>query len=181
MKKKIMVYGLRRSGTNYVEFLIRNNIDCEYENKYEDSQASKLVAIKHTPPSLDYGDCFIIIIKTSGNFVRSWAKKGYCPPDKIIGFYKDAIHNYIEFYLNNKDKVAIVFHEDLIGREALFIRAICKKFDLSALSGNLTVSNMRTDKSGGMGFEDGVYVFEDCDEVAVNREYELIKTLKLNF
>lgn len=58
MMKRVVVYGLPRSGTNYLEYLVRNNINCIYETKYiggGDYRKGK-VAVKHGPPSVKHGD-----------------------------------------------------------------------------------------------------------------------------
>ena len=74
MKKRVQVYGLPRSGTNYVEYLIRNNIDCECTNRYVEKSSyfnySSKVTLKHTKPHKSYADYHIIILKESGNFVN---------------------------------------------------------------------------------------------------------------
>lgn len=177
-----MIYGLPRSGTNFLEYLVRNNIQCKYETKYVGGGKYRKgkMALKHSTPDEKHGDYFIILLKTSGNFVKSYRKWSGSTEAHALFVYNDMIKEYLKFYLSNDDRTVIIFHEDLIGNEEKYIDRICWKFGLKRSTDEFVKPKVgiKMDKSGGMSFK-GHYAFIDHPEIRLGVPYERIKRLKL--
>jgi len=74
----VQVFGLPRSGTNFIEWTLNNNFyGINYINLYQKcntkglSEYRKHVALKHSYPTLDYSDYAIVIFKEYKNWVDS--------------------------------------------------------------------------------------------------------------
>jgi len=63
-KNKIQVYGLKKSGTNFLEFsLVKNFPEIEYVNTYpQNKKGRSRVALKHHKPNLNEAELGIIYI-----------------------------------------------------------------------------------------------------------------------
>lgn len=183
MKKSIQVYGLPRSGTNYLEYLIRNNIDCNYTNEYKENspyfEFRTKVALKHTKPDESYADYHVIILKKSGNFINSYVNWKKCNRNEAIETYKKAINDYLKFYKDNINSCIIIFHEDLINNENIFIEKLKDKFNLKQKTNEIICTEKRMNKSGGKGVINQEYKFINHDEIEINNEYYEIKKFKL--
>lgn len=184
VKSDIQIWGLPRTGTNYLEYLIINNVNCTYINSHKKLsdyfKYNSKVALKHTKPSNTHSKYHIILLKTSGNFIKSFTKWKKCSVNEAIITYKKAICDYIKFYNENKDQCVIVFHEDLINNEKLFISKIIHKFNLRQRSKDIISIDKRMDKSGGEGYTNKKYEFVNHDEIKINDNYDEIKKLKLD-
>lgn len=95
-KNLIQVYGLPRSGTNFVEWTLVNNfVDLKYKNIYLPSGDENIppvvssvrkgkIALKHSYPSLQYSKYAIVIYKEWDPFsisFKKWANRS-CPIDQ---------------------------------------------------------------------------------------------------
>ena len=78
-RNRIQVYGLPRSGTNFVEWSLVNNFkNLEYKNYYSEPEITEIprsnVAIKHNFPSLNNSEFCIVIFKEWTLFSSSYKK-----------------------------------------------------------------------------------------------------------
>ena len=85
----IQVWGLWRSGTNYIEYLIRNNIK---NNNYERREAyneftGQMDALKHCYPDETKAKYHICIFKEPGEWHRSHERYDMKKTDNPIGVY----------------------------------------------------------------------------------------------
>lgn len=148
---KARVYGLPRSGTNFLEYLIRNNTDLEYKNEFGISPYfGKYSAIKHCKPKDDDKDLYILIFKNKNNFTISYNKWRKTPKDKILKMYDIAMNDYVEFYKNNKNKTVIIAYEQLIGNEIKLLNHLSTEYGVG-LTKDIDIPKKRMDKSGGKG------------------------------
>ena len=115
----IQVFGLPRSGTNFMEWTLNNNFtDVNYVNIYTkcDTQGlrefGKICALKHSYPNFNYSNYVLVIYKTYDEWVKSTKKDGRgsasqeiydeylkiantLPKDKcLLVSFKDAYNNY---------------------------------------------------------------------------------------
>ena len=102
--KRVAIYGLPRTGTNYLEFLIRNNVECLYENRYLGKSESytvshKDIALKHCKPEKEYSDYHIFILKKFKNFLPSFLNRDIRKENNIYDVYNKAINDYCDFFI----------------------------------------------------------------------------------
>jgi len=129
-KNKIQVYGLPRSGTNFVEWSLKNNfVDLEYNNYYSKPEIKSIprtkVAIKHNFPSLDNSEFSIVIYKEWESFSLSysrWAKKEI--EKSIYDLYLKKAHEL------DKDKTIIFEHSWLCLNYRSGMEMISEKFGI---------------------------------------------------
>jgi len=133
MKNTIQVFGLPRSGTNFLEWSIVEYFDSIiYENKYQTcdieglNKHNKLIALKHSYPSLDNSDYVIVIYKDFEKWSKSYKKWSKREVKKEIW----------ENYLNITNKIdnkrcLIISHDELVYNYEEIIKKISKKFNLT--------------------------------------------------
>ena len=186
---KIQIYGLPRTGTNYVEFLIKNNLDNNYKSMHSKVQKPKnvedsyiktsFIATKHCKPNIELGENFIIVLKESGNFISSFKKWRRFSENEIIDIYLRGIADYIKFFNKFESKVIIVFHEDILGNEEKFIDLVSKKFNIDKLSNEIITTDLIMNRSGGCGTTDKKYNLNNKSEIDLGDLYNQIKELKI--
>ena len=153
--KKIWVFGLQRSGTNFLEYLIRKNLNVSYETEYCDNEYIGKIhdSLKHSKPKLgDDIDYYILIFKLKPNFVESFNKwrigtgaKIKINPDVL---YDKMVKDYIDFYNKNREKCILVLYEDLYGNEGEFINFVSDKFTID-VNGEIDIPKNRMGRNGG--------------------------------
>jgi hypothetical protein len=129
MTNIIQVYGLPRSGTNLIEYIIQKYYGIKYDNIYKlnyeiayKSYIKKKMAIKHLLPVIDNNKIIIIYKKEYlKNKSSSTYYKNNQQKKEIYNFYI----KYIKKYENNKDCFIIVY-EDLLNNT----RKILEDLDL---------------------------------------------------
>jgi len=133
VKNTIQIFGLPRSGTNFLEWSIIEYFDnIKYENKYKIcdveglNRYNHIIALKHSFPTLDHSDYIIVIYKDFEKWSKSYKKWSKQEPKKEIW----------ENYLNTANKIdnkrcLIISHEELVYNYEEIIKKISKKFNLS--------------------------------------------------
>jgi len=119
----IQVWGLWRSGTNFVEYLIRNNI--KYNN-YERRQAynrfsGKQDALKHCYPDASKATYHIGIYKELGDYVGSHETYNRKKVEYPIDAWLKWQNVYSEFNDGNPNSVMIPY-KSLLGKELWWFR-----------------------------------------------------------
>lgn len=196
--KRITVYGIPRSGTNYLEFLVLNNLTCIYENRYvsggvlhdklvetkkEDHRYIKHIHIpvKHARPRKEYSDYSILIIKEPKNYVTSFLKWNDDPNIDVYRLYNKMLNDYYNFHLDNIEKSIIVFHEDLIGNESQFIWYTSEKFGLIVKHPyyDIVTTDKIMTRGGGTGYINkkygGIPNNKDIDTSKIDDIYENVQ------
>ena len=121
----IQVWGLHRSGTNFVEWLIRNNIK---NNNYERREArsafhGKQDALKHCYPDITRAQYHICIYKP----IEEWLESHDRYTMKKLIDPRDAYWKWINLSMVMKeqypDNVLLVNFNDFIGKELYYFRA----------------------------------------------------------
>lgn len=88
----IEIFGLPRSGTNYLQFMVRQNFACHYENKYDfNTYLRKKTALKHCKPVNNGSTLFLLILKNEQNFINSYKKWDKKRVGLAAGMPKDSI------------------------------------------------------------------------------------------
>ena len=151
----VRVYGLPRSGTNYLEYLIINNTDLIYKNrhhkesKYTNKLYKKEIHIKHCEPKEDEDiDLFLIIVKDLPNFIRSYKKWDNKEVSVITDTYNIAISDYINFKKILPQKVVVLSYEILLGNELHFFQQMSDDFGFN-LTAEFMVPIKRMWKNNG--------------------------------
>ena len=150
---KMMIYGLPRSGTNYLEYMVRNYVDVDYDNQYRKNPYMGISSsTKHCEPNLeDGGDYNILIYKSWPNYKESfnkWHNKKRVKKPKEM--YDKAMSDYVKFYEANPDTTIIVRYEDALNNEQSLFEYIGTKFGLN-VKDNLEAPKRRMNRSGGKG------------------------------
>lgn len=120
----MQVWGLHRSGSNFIEYLIRNNVkNNNYDRREVWSQFhGKRDALKHTKPDISYAEYHICIYKSIDQWLESHdrynMKKLLNPRDD----YWKWINLVTEFKEQYPDRVALVNYNDFIGKELWHFR-----------------------------------------------------------
>lgn len=187
----ITIYGLPRTGTNYLEFLVRNNLDIEYENKLVNKENTYLpnyrlsdkVSIKHSNPNLFNNDKVIIIIKEFPNFKNSFKKwHGKTTPkltdNEIKEMYEISLNDYLKYYDNNKKNMIIIFFEDLLNNETIIIKKIGEKFNIKT-NEKIIKTNKKMEANAGKTVLKTKFKFNDLGKISFNKTYEKLKNISL--
>tara|TARA_R110000803_G_scaffold50108_1_gene104103 strand:- start:721 stop:1191 length:471 start_codon:yes stop_codon:yes gene_type:complete len=120
----IQVYGLHRSGTNYIEYLIRNNIK---NNNYERKEAyneftGQLDSLKHCYPDINAAKYHICIFKPLNQWLLSHEKY---TPKKI----NNPVQTYVEWesifkgFAYKNPNVVLIDYNEFIGKELYYFRS----------------------------------------------------------
>ncbi len=185
----IDIYGLPRTGTNYLEYLVRHNL-CYYERNFVpkwqtyifDYHISYYVAKKHSNPGLHTNNNVLIILKKYPNFLKSfkkWQGVGIRKRSEyeIFEMYKKAIADYLKYYEKNSESTIIVLFEKLLHNEKAVLQRISEKFNMSFDADNIVTSDKIVSKESlptKKKFE-----FFDNGDIEINGNYEKIKKLHL--
>ena len=138
-KNHIQVFGLPRSGTNFIEYTIQFNlVGVEYEKlfdypnvKGDNMNKKNKQSVKHLYPTLEYSDYAIIIYRDyvewdsavkrigwdldiSFDEYLKYINIGYCLPEdkRVIVNHRWVVENYSEFLDMLVDKFGVVVKED---------------------------------------------------------------------
>lgn len=120
----VQVWGLHRSGTNFVEYILRNNIrNNNYERREVRSQFhGKRDALKHTYPDITKAKYHICIYKNEEQLIESHDRYGM---KKLIN-PKDDYYTWVklatEFKNNYPNRVALINYNDFLGKELYYFR-----------------------------------------------------------
>ena len=132
MKNTIQVFGLPRSGTNFLEWSIIEYFDgIKYVNIYEICDVSGLnifgnkAAVKHSLPKLKYSDHIVVIYKDFERWSKSYKKWSKREPKKEIW----------EKYLKKSSEIdvkrcLIISHDELVSNYKETLIKISRKFNL---------------------------------------------------
>jgi hypothetical protein len=132
MKNTIQVFGLPRSGTNFLEWSIVEYFDdIIYENKYQIcdveglNKYDRLIALKHSYPSLDNSNYVIVIYKDFEKWSKSYKKWSKKLPKKEIW----------EKYLKKSNEIDVkrcllISHDELFSNYKEILIKISRKFNL---------------------------------------------------
>lgn len=164
---KVRVYGLPRTGTNFLEYLIRHNTNCEYVNEYgANTYLKERTAIKHCAPQDDGKDLYIIIVKNKDNFTQSFRKWCKNKVKDIDALYENASDDYIKFYEANKDKTIILSYEQLLGNEVKFMEHLRDNYNVK-INEKIDIPVKRMNRSGGKGVTS-----ENFDKSKINNTFD---------
>lgn len=127
---KIQVYGLPRSGTNFIEWTLRNNfvdvyynITPEHINDVEGS-APYWTDAKHCYPNLNHSEYAIVIYKEYDEWLKSIKRMGW-----VLNVSKETHQKYIETALKlDADKVIVVEHKWAVDNYYNLLDNISNKF-----------------------------------------------------
>jgi hypothetical protein len=152
--KRLRVYGLPRSGTNFVEYLIRHNLDCDYRNEYANSKYMKggRMAMKHGEPTrAEDVSGYVLVLKSWSRWKESfarWNKRSgiKMKPFQVFEVYSTMIDDYANFY--QKDDTVIAYYEDILTNEEEFMEHVGKTFGIPLITDFMIPEN-RLDRSGG--------------------------------
>lgn len=135
MKNTIQVYGLPRSGTNFLEWsLVEYFEDLHYENKYEKCDVKGIVnytkptALKHCHPNLKHSDFVIVIYKEYDKWVKSYKKWSGKKAEKSVW----------ETYLKKANEIdekfcMIISHDTLYNKYENTLNDVSNKFNLKMI------------------------------------------------
>lgn len=149
-KNKIQVFGLQRSGTNYMEWTLKYNFEnIDYKNIYIDGNIPGYIRykerqiVKHTWPTLDYSDFCIIIYKNFNDWKKSMIK--YKKEDFIdIKIYNEFIEKSKKL---NKNKTLIFEHKYVVNNYIKTIDKISEKFNIKK-NKNIIIPEYRVNSYG---------------------------------
>ena len=150
-KNTIQVFGLPRSGTNFIEWSIQQYLQgIFYENKYQPCNVpwlceyGKNVALKHSFPNLNHSEYAIIIYK---NFA-SW-KKNYNIRCRRNTITQEEFNSYIDISFTLPfDKVITINHEYACMNYQEVIRNISDFFNIPLKSNKIVQPNGYMDRAG---------------------------------
>jgi len=119
----IQVWGLHRSGTNYIEYLIRNNIK---NNNYEQRQAynkftGKTDSLKHCYPDINVAKYHICIFKPLNQWLISHEKYQLKKIDNPVQTYIEWESVFKQFS-NQNPNVVLIDYNEFIGKELWYFR-----------------------------------------------------------
>lgn len=153
IKNDIQVFGLPRSGTNFVEWTLMNNFEeIQYSNIYAICNVYGIemyrTAVKHNLPCFKYSDKIIVIYKDYDKWIDSFRRDNRkfirkADPKQIWKKYYDHALALPE------EKTIIVNHTWAVKNYNEFLELIKKKFKFKLIE-NPVQPEIRTD-GGGAG------------------------------
>jgi|TARA_Y100000310_G_scaffold336657_1_gene421803 hypothetical protein len=134
MKNTVQIYGLPRSGTNFLEWSIINNFYNIVYNAYTETPEIKelprpKVAAKHQMPSFKHSDKIIVIYKKWNAYIKSYKRwdKNLSDENIIKGVYD----SYLQKAKSLDSSKTIIFeHSWLVENYEQGMKIIEEKFDL---------------------------------------------------
>lgn len=156
MKNTIQVYGLPRSGTNFLEWTLKEYFkDVTYENLYKKCDVEELnisnhkVSVKHSYPSFEFSDKVIVIYKEYDKWENSyykWMRKGKYPK---IEPSKEIWEKYIEKSKElDSNSCILISHNELYTNYKNSITLFSNKFNLELKNKKIILPKGRFSKSG---------------------------------
>lgn len=141
IKNTIQIYGLPRSGTNYLEYLMLNNLKVSYERIFVVSQNrkefnfEKKIALKHLIPKRKYSAYYLIIYKSPKKWLNSFYNYNnkqllYNDPKIAATLYNNYMEAYLFFLKKYPNRTCLINHSLLLGNEKKFFIFLKKKFKI---------------------------------------------------
>lgn len=138
MNNIIQIYGLPRSGTNFLEWSIQTYFNTDYTNVRQVCDVKGLpeygieVALKHSYPSLLHSDYCIVIYKELHKWKDSVQRRGVARGYKITNEVCETVyHNYLRVANSlDKSKSIVVKHEDACREYESLIKTVSNKFNI---------------------------------------------------
>lgn len=153
---KVQIFGLQRSGTNFIEWTLNNNfIDANYKRFTEHHKIVKgnyqglarfnqYQSIKHTRPTLKFSDYIIAIYKPLDQWLESIIKSNHCLD---IELSKKSYNIWHQDLVNiPKEKKIVYSHKQFYDRYDIILNEIASKFEIT-LNNNITYPKYRLDKN----------------------------------
>lgn len=135
-KNTIQIWGLKKSGTNFLEWsMVRNFPEVGYFNSYPDNayfakfpehRHKGRMALKHYPPSLEFGEKGIIYIYREYDLWEESVTRDF-PKDRKEDWqeYLDLVHTLDE------EKTLILQHKWCVDNFEAMLQTIADKFNLT--------------------------------------------------
>lgn len=142
IKNTIQVYGLPRSGTNFIEWsLVKNFRYIRYENIYEQCEIKEVrrwlpkedatIAVKHQYPSFEHANKVIVIYKEWDVWIDSFNR--WAQAHKENTFPKKIYDNYLSVAESlDPERTMILQHSHAVDNFNLVMHTISEKFNLIA-------------------------------------------------
>lgn len=173
--KVLQVWGLPRSGTNFVEYLFRYNTNAIINESFSSSPYIEIdpCALKHCKPQPG-ADINIFIYKGYQNWLNSFCKWTYCDPTKSRLIYINSTSDYLNFIRNNQNSYSVRY-EDLLGNEKDFLQYVCNENGLT-LRKVIEKPNFKLSRDSGRT-QTAIPFFFDIGKSPMSKELDHIKTL----
>lgn len=151
---KIQVFGLPRSGTNWIEWILKNNfVNLKYNMMHEvinDVEGSfpYWTEYKHNYPNLDYCSNAIVIWKPYEEWLESIKRQGW-----VFQVTKETHQKYIDRGFELGDKGLVIEHGWAMNNYDELLNTISSKFDVKLID-NPIQPTKRIDMAGFISDED---------------------------
>ena len=131
-KFPVRVFGLERSGTNLMEWVVINHFDPDYRRieVFGDHPAMRYYgqpqSLKHTLPTKAYSDVNIVIYKPFKQWKESWDKYYNIKGEYRLGGRKGCTREVLKMYLDKAEQIGayIVEYDSFIYNYEHHVRAI---------------------------------------------------------
>lgn len=150
MDNLIQVYGLRRSGTNFIEWSLVNNFsNVNYKNVRKScnvpgSDYGSNIALKHSFPSLKHSKFAIVIFKE----YEEWTKSILRAYDQSKILSRKDYNTYLKKAKDlDQDRTIIIEHRDALENYVSLLNNIQDKFNIT-LNSNIKFPTKRLNRSG---------------------------------
>lgn len=163
--QKIQVYGLPRSGTNFIEWTLVNNFtNVAYENRYREPfpglKERLKTAWKHSEPEVEEGVKSIIVLRDFDAWVKSMKKDRRSVKTSFEEVYVSFLSAAHMLFDNNPEDVFIVTHESAVENYELLLTKLSSAFGLN-LKPDWRQPKHKMCKGGSNAKETGViYTYE---------------------
>ena len=140
LRNTIQVYGLPRSGTNFIEWsLVENFRYIRYENIYEQCAIKEVrrwlpkdddtIAVKHQYPSFDHANKIIVIYKDWGVWIESFNR--WAQTHGNNSFPRKIYDNYLKVAESlDPERTMILQHSHSVKNFSSVMHSISEKFGL---------------------------------------------------
>ncbi len=142
VKNDVQVFGLPRSGTNFIEWSLQNNFkNLSYKNIYTNFNNNQ-ISVKHDLPSFTYSNYVIVIYKEYNLWIASMKKDNKNPSN--FPEYKKFLQTSNDL---PKNKTIIVEHTWAVKNYFKMLDLISKKFNFELID-NLIQPKYKLNKGG---------------------------------
>lgn len=159
-KDEVRVFGMRRSGTNMMEWVVRehfyphyNGIAVIQDNLYHNKQG-KYENLKHCLPTLEYSDKIIVIFKPYAQWVESVKRIGYTETSQEAW----SEHLYHSMKLPT-DKCYLVDYNDFIDNYEHHVLAISEFLD-EPINQVIPLPKLKFNRDGGKTLSNKLFCHE---------------------
>lgn len=150
MKNTVQIYGLPRSGTNFLEWTLKEYFkNIKYKDFYGKCDVKQLniynknVAIKHCYPSFKFSDKVIVIYKDYEKWNKSY--RNWSHKNGIIEVWENYLKKSKEL---DSDNCIIISHDELYCNYKNSINLFSKKFNLELNEKEILLPKNRFNKGG---------------------------------